>query len=275
MNARGIVIATIWAGTLAFFGYLLVITIPLVAPKVSFDAVKHIVENGRIAIVAFFGFLGAAIGLLHQLGVKPTDMESEAGVSPDERVADPTVETYKAKLTQTYNAALKLKSIARHNRHVGIKAMSYRVAMNVALLFALCHIVTAGVQGVLQRAYPPIELAGTPFFIVVFAQAIMLCLCSAIVPCYCYRRFLVDTRYSSESNSTGTVFRAGGLGIFAAGVTSLATLSPEQISTLLGNESLRSLPVLHVNYMAYLAFIRLLLFPAIGIATCYLSRKSK
>lgn len=252
------------------------ITIPLVSPKsANLETVKSIVENGKEGIVAFLGFLGAVVGLLQHVGVKSTDMESEDDVKADEHVSAPSIEKYKSKLHETYNAAVKLREIAHRNRHIGIKAMSYRVAVNVALIFAICHIVTAGMQGVLHRAYPPRDLDGAIFFIVAFSQTLMLCVCSALVPAFCFRRFLAHTKFSSESNSSGSVFRVGGLGIFTVGVASLATLSPEQLFVLLGNESFLDLPIFHVNYLVYLSALRLVVLPVIGIVTCFVARKRR
>lgn len=278
MNTRTFLYALLSAGVLAFFGYLLVSAIPLVAPAANKDIVVSFLENGRLAIVAFFGFLGAIVALLQSQGVKVSHVESEKDVSPNQQVADGNIERYKAKLNELFISAEKLKKIAHNNRHVAIKAMSYRIAVIVAVQFALCHIATAGIQGVIQKAYPLKDLTGFNFFIVAFVQTELLLLCSLLIPFRQHAKFISETRYSSQAYSKGMIFRIGGLGIFACGLISLVTLSPEQISTLLGNESLSTMPVLDVNYLAFLAATRLVIFPLIGVvgsvaAVKYLAKK--
>jgi len=70
MSTRSLLLMLLWAGCLAFFAYCLLLAIPLVAPPASADTVKAVVENGRVAVVSFFGFLGAIMGLLKSLGAK-------------------------------------------------------------------------------------------------------------------------------------------------------------------------------------------------------------
>lgn len=265
MNTRSILFALIWAAALAFFGYLLVSAIPLVAPSADKETVVSFLENGRLAIVAFFAFLGGIVGLLQNLGVKVTDVTSEKYVTPNQNVSGENVEKYRAKLRETFAAAEQLKSIATNNRYVAIKAMSYRVATLVAIQFAFCHIACAGIQGVLQKAYPLTEPIDAKFFLVAFAQMELLLLCAFLIPYRMHAKFIVDTKSSSQSCTYGTIFRIGGLGVFLCGLISLVTLTPEQISTLLGNKSLQTMPILNMNYMVYLALTRLVLCPIVGI----------
>jgi len=273
MSTRPLLLWLLWVGSLAFFGYLLVLAIPLVAPSASVEAVRAVVENGRLAIVAFFGFLGGIIGVLQNRSVKPDDVEDESKVASETHVDDATVDRYKDKLRETVAAATKLRRIASNNARVAIKALSYRAAFSVALVFAICHIASAGIQGLLQRAYPPDELTGVLFFVVVFAQTEMLVLCAIIVPYHKYDEFIREAGHAKSAFSNGCMNRVGGLGLFGVGLISLVTLSPEQISTLLGNQSLRSMPIFKVNYFAYLAALRILVFPLLGIAACYVCRR--
>jgi hypothetical protein len=273
MNAHThtIVKIILFTAVSAFFAYLALLAIPLVAPSSSKEAITAIVENGRLTIISFFGVLGAVISYLQAVGVKTSDVKSEKAEHFDKYVPDENLNDYKSKLENVYDVARRLKDIARNNRHVAIDAMCYRVAMTGGILFAICHIATAGVQGVIHKNYPPGSLTGLWFFVVAFAQTEMLCFCAFLIPYGLHHRFLIDSRQSSRAKSWGTIFRIGGLGIFSSGVISIVTLSPEQISTLLSNDSLRSLPVIRLNYITYLTLTRLVVFPILGILGSTLS----
>src|SRR5882724_5259150 len=100
--------ALLWAGSLAFFGYLLIAAIPLVAPKENFETVCAVVENGRYVAVAFFGFLGAIVGLFQHAstGADAKDVTSLPSQEPDP--ATGLVADYQQKLQQTLDMLVRV-----------------------------------------------------------------------------------------------------------------------------------------------------------------------
>ncbi len=274
MNPK-LISTALWAASLAFLGYLMVIAVPLVAPKGTEETIRAIVDAGKEAIVAFLGFLGGIIGLFKS-GVDSTEFRQVNGEasspSSGEIDREKEIETLRSQLKKAVNSLEEQKQRGKKLSVTAINSYAYYSVISAAFSFSVCHLASAGFQGLLQRAYPPQELEGAWFFLVSFAQTEILLLGAIAIPFWHYSRFLQTTGQNSISLSTRNANRIGGLSLFAAGFLSLAQLSPEQISTLLTNQKLVTLPVLNIDYLTFLSVNRLLLFPMVGIGVCQFAR---
>ena len=154
------------------------------------------------------------------------------------------------------------------------KYFSYFSTISAALTFAVCHLATAGIEGILHDAYMAKVVRESPeWYLLTFAQTEMLLLLAVAIPAWHYRKFLSKTRKSGSSSKSGHATRIGGLSLFVAGFLSLAQLSPEQLSAMLTNPSFLTLPGVKINYLTFLGVSRLIVFPVLGIAACQCVRK--
>ena len=269
MNTRRILLLLISIGTCALIGSFLLDTILLVSPKENKDVVEAVVSSNKAVAVAFFGFLGAVIAVLKNQGVKTGDVEHEPSADPDP-LRDEDVDSAK-RLRSISKRAEALEGIARNNRHVAIRALSYKAAVLVAIQFALAYPTAAVIEGFIQKAFPPATLSGLAFFLVAFAQSEIALVCAIVIPYRQYQSFLREANYSAEATTALVISRVGAQAIFFCGVVSLVMLSPEQLALLLSFKDLRAIPVFGMNYLLFLAISRLLVFPLVALGACYLA----
>jgi hypothetical protein len=262
------ILAVFWAACLAFFGYLLILSIVLVTPVENQEAVKSL----STAATSFFGFLGLIIGHIVSKLTNPAEVHSSNNLKPDEPANDWMLDKYKTKLEETIGIANKYMTIADHNAFVAIKALSYKAAFSVTICFAICHIISAGIQGLIQEHFSTEKLVGVLFFVVSFAQSEILLICAIAIPLFSYKHFLKQAGNSKYAQRAKYCTRIGGLGLFSVGFISLITQSPEQLSAFFANDTLLSIPTFHINYLVYLGVVRIIIYPIIGILTCYVFR---
>lgn len=257
---RFILTLLIWVATFVVLAYLLLSGFLLISFQGQGDqeAVKNVLADNKEVVVSFFGFLGAIVALLqHWLG-NGSDLET----ADDEVVDGQAVERLKDQYRKLYNKALRL-------RERTIKEMANRFAIKVAVFFSFCHLATAGLQGLIRRAYPienyPEESA--EYRVLEFLQSELMIAAAILVPIYFYRGYLKQVRNSSKGRTYGKALQIGGFSLLLVGAISILTLSPEQFAAMIREGGMNT-RVFDINYLAYAALLRLLVLPIIGFLSC-------
>ena len=271
----------------AFFvcmGFLLLATIPMVAPNdkgVDFDV---LIESSRAVVLSFFGFLGSVVGLLKTRDLFASEVENEKSEVKDGVRADDATEL-RNKLKHAVNVANKRLESCRKTEAVAVNYYCYAILFRSALIAAVCFLASGGMEGLIYKITPPgdyVHEDGVPtsykFYIIAFVQTELLLIAALIVPAYYYNSFLKRVVRRTGGTRKSYARRIGGLTFFSVGLISLLTLSPEEISSILTNADLREMRGLSllgfpVNYFLYLAVFRLIVFPLLGIAGCYWVRQ--
>lgn len=256
---RFILLLVLWVATFVVLAYLLVSGFLLFSLQNEDQTlIKNFLDANKDVIVGFFGLMGAIVALLqHSLG---SDLKIEPGQIVE---GDSSFNKLEGQYKKLYGTALNLQAKA-------VKEMANRFTIKVAVFFSFCHLATAGLQGLIGKAYKiddfPAE--SIEYKVLGLLQSELMIVAAVVVPLLVFRSYLNEVKNIPTGRTYGAAMRIGGFSLLLVGAVSILTLDPEQLAAMILEESSMHPSVLGTNYLVYTALLRLLAFPMLGFLSC-------
>jgi hypothetical protein len=143
--------------------------------------------------------------------------------------------------------------------------LATKTAMVAGATFAVWHLVSAGVYGLLrQRLGNPDDLPGSLPFLVHFAQSFILVIGALLTGFFYYAWFLRKTR----NTDMRFLWRIGAMSLLLTAVMSLCTITPEVFAAVISFGNVPGLRLLQIPMplVLFLLITRVCLFPLCSLA---------